>query len=421
MKYPGRDILSAVYGEKAGEALARYRHLGEQFEKHFGPGDPSWFSAPGRTEIVGNHTDHNGGKILAASISMDTICAARKRDDGIIRIVSEGYREPVVVDLQALRQVPKYQGSVSLVAGMAEGAEKMGYRTGGFEAYVTTEVISSAGLSSSASYEMLLCTVLNHFYNGDRIPAEDYARIGQYAENHWWGKASGLMDQMACAIGGTILLDFSDGVHVEKADFTFADIDCDLLIINTGKGHADLSAEYSAIPEEMKAVAHLLGAEQLAETNGSSLVRALPEIRETLRDDRALLRAMHFYAENQRVERAAAAIREGRKKTILSIIKESGNSSWKWLQNCYVDSRPGEQPIPLLLALAEAYFANFGRGVCRVHGGGFAGVIMCVVPKDMTEAFTAFMEPFAGAENICRMSIRQTGAVCLESGETDEE
>jgi galactokinase len=256
--------------------------------------------------------------------------------------------------------------------------------------------------------------VLNHFYNEDGIPVEDYARIGQYAENHWWMKASGLMDQMACAVGGTILLDFADGVHVEKVEFTFDDVDCDLLIINTGKGHADLSAEYSSVPEEMRLAAKQLGTERLCGASEEELLSRLPQIRNALRNDRAILRAMHYYEECGRVDAALRAVREGRKQDLLPIIRESGNSSWKWLQNCYVPADPEEQSIPLTLALAERYFARAGKGVCRVHGGGFAGVIMCVVPKEMTDGFTDYMAPFAGRDNIYRMGIRRAGAVYLD-------
>ena len=413
MILPSAEILRDIYGSRADAAKLRYAHLAEKYKENFGSGQPLWFSAPGRTEIIGNHTDHNGGKILAASITMDTICAAEPSGDDRICIVSEGYRDSVTVHLDRLEETPKCRGSVSLVAGMMEAARNMGYRTGGFNAYVTTEVISSAGLSSSASYEMLICEVVSRLFNDGRIPAEDMARIGQYAENKWWEKASGLMDQMACAVGGTILLDFSDGVKVEPVDFTFDDIGCDLLIINTGKGHADLSAEYSSIPDEMKMTAHMLGADQLSASSGRKLIRELPKIREHLKNDRAIMRAMHFYAESLRVEKAVTAIREGRKEEILPIIRESGNSSWKWLQNCYVDSDPDEQPVPLMLALSEAYFSYFSRGVCRVHGGGFAGVIMCVLPKDMTDDYISYMSTFAGKENIYRMGIRRHGAVCL--------
>jgi len=241
--------IEALYGEESERARKRYAHLQEKFTEEFGEAELRYFSAPGRTEIIGNHTDHNGGQILAGSITLDTICAAAPTDDGIITIVSEGYR-PVSVDTKALSETPKEDGSKSLVAGMAEAAENFGYKVGGFRAYVTSEVIASAGVSSSASFEMLVCTVLNAFYNEGKMSIADYARMGQYAENHWWNKSSGLMDQMACAAGGVIFLDFSEGVRYETIDFSFDDYDMDLFILNTGKGHADLTEEYSSIPHE---------------------------------------------------------------------------------------------------------------------------------------------------------------------------
>ena len=205
-----KPCIEALYGEESERARKRYAHLREKYTEEFGEAELRYFSAPGRTEIIGNHTDHNGGLILAGSITLDTICAAAPTDDGMITIVSEGYR-PVSVDTKALSEIPKEDGSKSLVAGMVEAAENFGFKVGGFRAYVTSEVIASAGVSSSASYEMLICTVLNAFYNEGKMSIADYARMGQYAENHWWNKSSGLMDQMACAAGGVIFLDFSEG------------------------------------------------------------------------------------------------------------------------------------------------------------------------------------------------------------------
>ena len=402
--------IEALYGEESERARKRYAHLQEKFTEEFGEAELRYFSAPGRTEIIGNHTDHNGGQILAGSITLDTICAAAPTDDGIITIVSEGYR-PVSVDTKALSETPKEDGSKSLVAGMAEAAENFGYKVGGFRAYVTSEVIASAGVSSSASFEMLVCTVLNAFYNEGKMSIADYARMGQYAENHWWNKSSGLMDQMACAAGGVIFLDFSEGVRYETIDFSFDDYDMDLFILNTGKGHADLTEEYSSIPHEMYAVAEKLGESRLADVSELVLLTTLGGMREKLGNDRALLRALHFFEENKRVNEAGEAVAAGNSDKLLQLMGESGKSSYEWLQNAYCTEDTKEQSIPLALCLTELFLKRCARGTCRIHGGGFAGVIMAILPKEEREDYTAFMSQFFGKENIYRMGLRRYGAV----------
>ena len=369
-------------------------------------------SAPGRTEIIGNHTDHNGGKILCASITMDSIGAAQKTDDGIVTIWSEGYPEAIVVDTNAIDQIPHGGGSTTLVAGMLEATVKRGFKVGGFNAVCSSEVIPSAGVSSSASFEMLVCEMINHLYNDDAIERADYARIGQYAENVWWDKASGLMDQMACAVGGTILLDFSDGVKYEKVDFGFDELGCDLVIVNTGKGHADLSAEYSSVPNEMHDVAAALGVKNLCESNEEAVLANLAELREKC-GDRAVLRALHYFEEVKRVEAAEAAINAGDKAKVLDIITASGRSSWEWLQNAVVPGMPEEEPIPMALALTELYLRKIGAGAFRLHGGGFAGVIMCVIPKAETAGYVDYMASYFGRESVYLTNIRQVGAACL--------
>ena len=402
--------IEALYGEESERARKRYAHLQEKFTEEFGEAELRYFSAPGRTEIIGNHTDHNGGQILAGSITLDTICAAAPTDDGIIKIVSEGYR-PVSVDTKALSETPKEDGSKSLVAGMAEAAENFGYKVGGFRAYVTCEVIASAGVSSSASFELLVCTVLNAFYNEGKMSIADYARMGQYAENHWWNKSSGLMDQMACAAGGVIFLDFSEGVRYETIDFSFDDYDMDLFILNTGKGHADLTEEYSSIPHEMYAVAEKLGESRLADVSELVLLTTLGGMREKLGNDRALLRALHFFEENKRVNEAREAVAAGNSDKLLQLMGESGKSSYEWLQNAYCTEDTKEQSIPLALCLTELFLKRCARGTCRIHGGGFAGVIMAILPKEEREDYTAFMSQFFGKENIYRMGLRRYGAV----------
>lgn len=409
---PTESVLHRIYGEDTAKAKVRYEHLALMYKETFGEGDVAYFTAPGRTEIIGNHTDHNGGKILAGSITMDTIAAAAKRDDGIINVVSEGYT-PITLKAADYAKAPTCRGTLSLIAGMLEACDKMGFAFGGFNAYVTTEVISSAGVSSSASFEMLLCAILNAFFNDGKIDVADYARIGQYAENHYWEKASGLMDQMACAVGGTIVLDFGGGVKYEKVDFSFDELGKDLIIVNTGKaGHADLSEEYSSIPNEMRLVAAAFGKKNLCEVDEEEFYKKIPELREQIKNDRAILRAMHYFNECGRVEDAIKALENGKPEQIPEIMKESGRSSWELLQNCFVPTMPEVQPICVALGLTDRFIQkNHIDGTCRVHGGGFAGVIAVVLPKENTESYVEYMTPYVGRDAIHVMGIRQTGAV----------
>ena len=413
MHIPSKEALEKIYGRETEEAIKRYTHLDECFQKEYGCEPEDFFSAPGRTEIIGNHVDHNGGKILAAAITMDTICAAAKTDDGTITVISEGYR-PVSLQISDVEKTSHCQGSISLIAGIIAGFKRFGYETGGFRVYVTSKVIPSAGVSSSASFEMLICAVINHFYNNDKIDYAWYAKIGQYAENVYWEKASGLMDQMACAVGGTILLDFKKDVSYEKMEFGYEALSSKLVIVNTGKGHSDLSAEYSSIPNEMHLVAKELGVDNLCDADENSLLQQLSDIRNKLHCDRALMRALHYYEECARVEEAVDALRQGKKEKVLELIAEAGNSSWKWLQNAAVTGDSTEQSIPLALALTEIFCKQHHAGVCRIHGGGFAGVISAVIQADKTKEYVDFMTPYFGLDHIYVMNIRATGAVCVE-------
>ena len=343
---------------------------------------------------------------------MDTIGAAYPNNSNIIRITSEGYDKEVVVDIEKLSDVPKAQGTVSLVAGMVEAIQKFGFKVAGFDAYVTTNVIRAAGVSSSASFEMLVCSIINYFFNDGAMTYINYAKAGQYAENVYWLKASGLMDQLACAVGGPILLDFSDKENpkYEKVNFSFQDYGHHLVIVNTGKGHADLSQEYSEIPMEMREAAKAAGAELLCETTLEDVLAHMSEIE----NDRAILRAIHFFKENERVERAAKAVEEKDGETVLRLLSESGKSSWELLQNCYPIKAYTEQKISVALALTDLFLEKLGKGICRIHGGGFAGVIMCVVPEEETENYVSYISKFAGKENVYPMNIRAVGAVHIE-------
>ena len=273
---PKKEILEHVYGEseKSGE---RFAHLSECFAKHFGDAEVEFFTSPGRTEMIGNHTDHNGGKIVAASISLDTIGAAAPNGTGTIRILSEGY-DMIEVEIAVASAVEKKSGTKALVAGMVEALEKFGYKVEGFDAYMTTEVIAAAGVSSSASFEMLFCAIVNSMFNDNKMPLGDCAKVGQYAENNFWMKSSGLMDQMACAAGGAILLDFADDIKCEKIDASFDQLGYDMVIVNTGKGHGDLSDEYSAVPTEMYQAAAAMDAKRLCERSVDVFIKEVPII-----------------------------------------------------------------------------------------------------------------------------------------------
>lgn len=408
-------FMHELYGKGAAENKARYEKVLKGFEENFGDNEGILlFSSPGRTEISGNHTDHNHGKVLAGSINLDCVGAAAKNYSSHVRIISETYNQDITIDLNDLEPSAKKAGTVDLIKGILKGFETSGYSVGGFNAYITSNVISAAGVSSSASFEMLLCSMLNAFFNESRMDNVAYAHIGKFAENKYWDKASGLLDQMACAVGGLITIDFVEPMTpvVQKIDFDFKAQNHSLIIVQTGKGHADLSAEYSSIPNEMKRVAAVFGKEVCAEITEQEVIENAAKVRKEA-GDRAFLRALHFFEDNKRVEKQVQALKENRFDEFLSLITESGNSSWKWLQNCYV---PGseEQGITSALALTELFIKEKGCGACRVHGGGFAGVIMAMLPNSVTDEYIAYIEKAMGEGSAYRMSIRPYGAVCVD-------
>lgn len=410
-----KKLLGELYGKAAvAENQKRYEDLVGKFVKEFGEKDLYLFSSPGRTEISGNHTDHNHGKVLAGSINLDCVDVAAVNDTNFVNIVSETFNQSFTIDLNHLEPSDRMAGTVDLVKGLLKGFEKSGYEVGGFDAYVTSNVISAAGVSSSASFEMLLCSILNTFFNAGKMDTVAYAHIGKYSENHYWNKASGLLDQMACAVGGLITIDFLEpqAPVVEKIDFDFASQNHSLIIVNTGKGHADLSADYSSVPNEMKKVAQFFGKEVCAEIKEQDVIDHLAELR-AYAGDRSVLRALHFFEENKRVEAEVRALKENRFGDFLDGITSSGNSSWKWLQNCYTNSNVQEQGISIALALTEMFIAEKKRGACRIHGGGFAGVIMAMLPNDLVDEYVAYIEKAMGEGSAYRMSIRPYGAICV--------
>lgn len=407
MNLPEKASFEKIYGESK-KCTARFQALAGNFARIYKHDHADFFTSPGRTEIIGNHVDHNGGKVIAGSINLDTIGAAAPNGTNVIHITSEGYRDEIVVDLDRISRANYPKGTFALLAGMMEGAKKNGFKVAGFDAYVSTNVIAAAGVSSSASFEMLIMVIIDYFFNNSQMTYTDYAKIGQYAENVYWDKASGMMDQMACAVGGPVLFDFADSNNLKysKLEFSFGKFGYRLVIVNTGKGHADLSQEYSEIPGEMKAVAKVLGVNLLHETTVDALLEHCNEIE----DDRAVLRALHFFGETSRVEEAADAIHHDDYAKFLELIDESGKSSWELLQNCYTMKDFHEQKITRTLALTQLFLKKIGAGVCRVHGGGFAGVIAAIIPEKEQDNYVEYISKFVGKENVYPMDIRAVGA-----------
>lgn len=408
-------LLTELYGaDQVEEQRGRYRELLEGYRDKFGDGEVKLFSSPGRTEISGNHTDHNHGKVLAGSINLDCVGVAAVNHSSKVKIVSTTFGQEFTVDLNNLAPSRRKSGTEDLVKGLLKGFQESGYEVGGFNAYITSNVISAAGVSSSAAFEMLLCSMLNTFFNEGRMDTVAYAHVGKYAENHYWDKASGLLDQMACAVGGLITIDFMEpsDPKVEKIDFDFGSQNHSLIIVQTGRGHADLSADYSAVPSEMKKVAEFFGKNYCSEITEKDVIDNLAEVRKYA-GDRSVLRALHFFEENKRVENMVKALKEDRFDVFLENITASGNSSWKWLQNCFTNSNYQEQGITVALALTELFIAEKQKGACRVHGGGFAGVIMAMLPNEIVDEYIAYIEKAMGEGSAYRMSIRPYGAICM--------
>ncbi|CAM4093071.1 galactokinase [Saccharibacillus endophyticus] len=410
-----RSALTLLYGEaQLSEQTARYQNVLDTYAQTYGAEPVKLFSAPGRTEIGGNHTDHNHGKVLTGSIDLDTIAAAAKVEENVITLRSEGYEKQYSINLDQLHISAEDDGTAGLIRGIASGFVEKGYRIGGFNAYVSSNVYSASGLSSSASFEMLVCTILNTFYNEGKLSAVEMGKIGKYAENKFWNKPSGLLDQIACAHGGLISIDFEnpEEPQIEPVTYRFDQDGYALVIVNTGGNHADLTEDYAAVPEEMFAVAELLGSKYCRGTSPDELYARLPEIREKA-GDRAVLRALHFFEENDRVDGQLEALRNNDLQAFLPLITESGNSSWKWLQNVYRPSVTRQQEVAIALAITERYIKQLGKGACRVHGGGFAGVILAILPQDAVKAYQDLIQSTLGTESL-EIQVRAHGAVCLD-------
>ncbi|MBQ7687796.1 MAG: galactokinase [Clostridia bacterium] len=401
--------LSRLYPDAVSAARERYLHLTELFYEQYGDGhDLRFFSAPGRTEVCGNHTDHNHGCVLAAAINLDAVACAEKTDDGIIRIKSENYSGDTVELSVLTPQEKEREKSVSLVRGVAARFVQLGYKIGGLNAVTVNNVLKGSGMSSSASFEVLVGTLLNYLYNDGKISPVEIAKIAQYAENEFFGKPCGLMDQMACSVGGFVEIDFADAKKpvITPVDFDFAACGHALCIVDTRADHADLTFEYAAIRQEMEAVAGFFGKTCLRETAESDVLDNMAALREKL-GERPILRALHFYAENRRVEQEAAALKAGDFEAFKKLTVQSGYSSYMYNQNVFASSAPQSQPVALALALSERILA--GRGAWRVHGGGFAGTIQAFVPYDLLEEYRRQTEALFGAGSCYVLQIRPFG------------
>ncbi len=407
--------FASLYGAGRVEAQReRYAGAVAAFAETFGPAEEAFlFSAPGRTEIGGNHTDHNHGRVLAASVSLDVVAVAAPTGSSRMRVKSKGYdMDAVSLDDLAVRE-EEANRSASLLRGTAARFAALGYAAGGFDAYTTSDVLKGSGLSSSAAYEVLLGTILSHLFNGGGVPPVEIAKIAQYAENVYFGKPSGLMDQTASSVGGIIAIDFADPDKpvIRPVPFDFAASGHSLCIVDTGGNHADLTHEYAAIPAEMQAVARSLGVSFLRETTLDKLLAVLPSLRRE-HGDRAVLRAIHFLGDNDRVEKQVAALEAGDFEEFKRLVIESGHSSFEYLQNVYAACNVEEQGLSLALALAQKELD--GRGAWRVHGGGFGGTTQNFVPAEALDGFVRLMENVFGPGSCHVLQIRAQGGVKLE-------
>jgi len=408
------ERLKKLYGEaKLESAKIRYINALENFKKLYGDKDAEIYSIPGRSEILGNHTDHNHGKVLAAAINLDIIAVAAKNEDNKINIKSEGF-DADNIDLSSLAlEESELFKSAAIIRGTAARFKELGYETGGFDAYTTSDVLKGSGLSSSAAFEVCVGFALNRLYNEEKISSVDIAKTGQWAENNYFGKPCGLMDQTACSSGGFVAIDFKDPADpaVEKLDFSLANSGYSLCIISTGGSHADLNDEYASITQEMKQIAGYFGCEVLRNVKKAEFNENIIKLRDKF-GDRAVLRAIHYFGENARVQAGTDALKDGAFSIFLQVVAASGNSSYKFLQNVYAIKSPQEQSIPLAIALAKEALIDKQTAV-RVHGGGFAGTIQAFVPKKFVSEFFDKLKPVFGEDACLELFVRNDGAVVV--------
>lgn len=392
----------------------RYMAVIKGYEDIFGKADElALFSAPGRTEIGGNHTDHQLGCIIAGSVNLDVIAAVSFNNENVVRIKSKGYNmdEVSLDDLEI--HTEEYDKAISLIRGVLKKISDMGYEIKGFNAYTESNVMKGSGLSSSAAFEVLIGTIVNNLFADGSISPVEIAKIGQFAENVYYNKPSGLLDQMASSVGAVVAVDFKDNSNpiVKKVEFNLAEYNHSLCIIDSGADHAGLTHEYAAVTEEMRLVSKFFGKDYLREVEKADFMANLKAIRETVNNDRAVLRAMHYFNDSDRAVAETEAIEKGDFAEFCRINRESGRSSFMYLQNVYASSMPKAQAVSLTLALCDEFLGD--RGAFRVHGGGFAGTVQAFVPNDMVDEFKSKIEAVLG-EDMCHiLSIRPVGGYRL--------
>ena len=401
--------MRALYAGQ--DPTARYERLAGAFRAQFDREPELFVSAPGRTEVVGNHTDHNRGRVLAASVDLDTVAALAPRNDSIVKMYSEGYEKPFVVDLADLAvHEDEKETTFALIRGVAARLKELGYRIGGFDASVTSTVFKGSWLSSSAALEVMLVASFDALYNGWTIDPKRNAVISQYAENVYFGKPSGLLDQSASAVGGLVTIDFGpDAPVVEALSYDFGAKGYAVCVVSAGGEHGNLTSEYAAIPAEMKSVAQAMGVDVLAQVSARQLMDAVPSLKNRV-SDRAILRAFHFVDETERVTDAVDAIRRDDLPAFFRAVVDSGRSSWMLLQNLYVASGTNQE-MPLALELSRRMLE--GRGAWRIHGGGFAGTILAFVPFDLLDEYKARMNAVFGERATTVLAIRPEGVACI--------
>lgn len=411
------ERFARLYGHREGELarqFTRYTQLVKIHEDLFHASSKPVYliSAPGRTEIIGNHTDHNNGRVLAAAVNLDCIACVTPRDDDLVRIHSQGF--PVIeLSVSDLEKKAEEEGtSAALVKGVAQGMINHGYKVGGFDAAITSDVLGGSGLSSSAAYEVLICAIEDILYNGFTVSSTLRAQISQYAENVYFGKPSGLMDQMASSTGGLVTIDFKADPEVQPLSFAFNEAGYSLVVVNTRGSHDNLTPEYAAVREEMQNVAAFFGKQVLRQVRPEQFSQKIGPIREKL-GERAVLRAMHYFDENERVKQMVHAIRMNDLCAMFENIIASGESSWMLLQNVHMPG--GYQPLSLALAMAASMLR--GKGAWRVHGGGFAGTTLNFVPNDLVDEFVGRMEAVFGEHACFVLDVRPDGAALVLSSQ----
>lgn len=406
------DKYAALYGDRADLQPERYVSTIEEFCRLYGDDrDITIVSVSGRSEISGNHTDHNGGEVLCAAVNRDIIAIASPSNDTRVRITSKGYSEDALT-LEEASSPDNFKNFTSraIIGGICRGLSDRGYSVGGFDAYTTSDVAKGSGLSSSAAFEVIVGCIISNLFNEGKIENKLLAIVGQYAENVYFGKPSGLMDQLACALGGFVHIDFENTADpvVDPIAFSIADRGYSLCIVNTGGSHANLNDDYASVPSEMKQIAAYFGRDRLRGISENDIIGNIPVLRAAA-GDRAILRALHFVSENRRVREQTRALREGDIDTFLSLVLESGNSSFRFLQNVFSTISPSEQGISLAIGVAEEALGG-KKCAYRVHGGGFAGTMLAFIPTDMTASYTNLMDSVFGEGATTVLTVRPMGA-----------